>query len=155
MAKNLRCLAPNPVQMGRLNVGLEKLKIVHKVTLHLSFLARWQPAERVQTTSLFLNKEGDAGRALTFTEMFSFLRSREKGFFKHLIQTIPLFKCHIQACRTQQHFFSPGAVQWTNSLNPTWSWDYAALLLTRTAFRVQLYCQAYYIWVTAKLHDIL
>lgn len=73
MAKNLCCIAPNPVQMGRLNVGLEKLKIVHKVTLHLSFSDPWQPAEREQTTSLFLNNEGDAGRDLTFTEMlFSF-----------------------------------------------------------------------------------
>lgn len=82
MAKNLGCLAPNPVQMGRLNIGSEKLKIVHKVTLHLSFSALWQPAEREQTTSLFLNNEGDAGRALTFTEMlFSILRSKEKKFF--------------------------------------------------------------------------
>lgn len=85
--------------MGCLNTGLEKLKIVLKVTLHLSFSALWQPAERVQTTSLFLNNEGDAGRALTFTEMlFSFLWSREKKFLKHLIQTIPPLKCQIQAC---------------------------------------------------------
>lgn len=65
---NLRRFAPNPVQMGCLNVGLEKLKIVHKATLHQSPSSRWQPAEREQTTSLFLNTEGDAGRALTFTE---------------------------------------------------------------------------------------
>lgn len=58
--------------MGCLSIGLEKLKIVHKVTLHLSFLAWWQAAEREQTTSLLLNRDEDAGGALTFTEMFSF-----------------------------------------------------------------------------------
>lgn len=94
MAENFRCLAPNPHQMGLLNVGSEKLKIVRKVTLHLSFSGPWQPAEREQTTSLFLNNEGDAGRALTFTEMlFSFLWSKEKKLFKLLIQTIPLLQC--------------------------------------------------------------
>ncbi len=84
--------------MGCLNIGLEKLKIVHKVTLHLSFSAPWQPAEREQTTSLFLNNEGDAGRALTFTEMFSFFVETGKEF-KLLIQTIPLLKCQLKACR--------------------------------------------------------
>lgn len=49
--------APNPVQMGCLNCGLEMVKIVRKVTLHLSFATLWHTAEREQTASLFLNTE--------------------------------------------------------------------------------------------------
>lgn len=90
---NLRCFAPNPVQMGCLNVGLEKLKIVHKATLHQSPSSWWQPAEREQTTSLFLNTEGDAGRALTFTEtphffFFFFLLSQDEKLFRLCVKKV-------------------------------------------------------------------
>lgn len=69
--------------MGCLNIALEKLKIAHKVTLHLSSRALWQPAEREQTASLCLNNRGDAGRALTATEMFAFFQNVTFG---HVIQ---------------------------------------------------------------------
>lgn len=75
--------------MECLIISFEKLKIVREVTPHLSFSVLWQPVEREQTTSLFLN-EGDA--ALTFTEMFSFFSygATKKISFKLLSQIIPL-----------------------------------------------------------------
>lgn len=100
MTKNLCCFAPNPVQMGCLSIGLEMLKIVHKVTLHLSFSALFgnqlkenKPRHFFSTTKEMLEELWHLQRC------FLFVWSKEDR--------------NLEA-------FSSSATQWTNSINPTW-----------------------------------
>lgn len=102
---NLSYAAPNPVQMGCLNISLENVKIDHRVTLHLSLSALWQPAEREQTP-LFLRNTRDIARVLTSREIWVFLRDKGKKFL--IFQAPVLSVCH--SC-TQRHANLPLPVQ--------------------------------------------